>query len=496
MSDSPDTLARAFVLGDVAPREVEELLARHGRLEVSRRVHRLRLLDTFDRRLTRIGMELRLWGAGGPPRWELAEADGSVRGIQAPARTRFAADLPAGPLHHRLVDLTSPRRLLQIASTEIESTTIRIVGGEGEKHLDVCVERYRDDARVAVPDLVWLRPAPGFEDLARSVGDALEAILVSSEIRLRAGFLAPLETAAAPPPPAPGEPLPLAVRSTLAHQLRAFEQNLDGARRNLDSEFLHDLRVATRRSRALLGEVRRELAETAAERLRVELRRIAGATNEARDLDVLLLDLAAEKARAPAEDRPGLHTVELLLRADRLEQARRVRRLLGGSGTARLRKHWHAWLADRCADDAPTIDAVVKKRLRRRVRRLIDDARRTEPATNPADLHELRLAAKKVRYLLEAWGSLVVDDVGAVIRQLKAVQDRLGELNDLAVQHHRLRALAARLDDHRAVLALGAWIERLRTRREQLQHELLEHRESWLPHLEAVAAACRRGRRG
>jgi CHAD domain-containing protein len=493
MSGSSEDPVRTFLLGEVAPREVEAILARHGRLELAREKQSLRLLDTFDRRLTRLGIELRLWGAGARPRWELAEPNGAVRGIKAPARTRFATDLPAGPLQARLADLTSPRRLLQIAGAAIESTTIRIVGSEGEKHLEVLLERYQHGV---VADLLWLRPAPGFETLAQTVEEALEVILEASPITLRADFLAPLESVPEPRPPALGDPLPSALRSTLAHQLRTFELNLDGARRNLDSEFLHDLRVATRRSRALLGEIRRELADPAAERLRAELRRIAGATNEARDLDVLLLDLADEKARAPAEDRHGLHTVELLLRSDRLAQARRVRRLLGGPGTAKLLKHWHAWMADNSPADAPTIEAVATKRLRRRVRRLIDDARRAEPATNPADLHELRLAAKKVRYLLEAWGTLVVDDVGGVIRQLKAVQDRLGELNDLAVQDHRLRALAARLDDHRALLALGAWIERLRARRERRQRELLEHREVWLPQLEAVAVACRRGRRG
>lgn len=495
MSDLAEDLVRTFLLGGVDGREVEALLARHGRLELARQTQRLRLLDTFDRRLTRLGIELRLWGAGAKPRWELVEADGAVRGVRAAARTRFASDLPAGPLQARLDALTSPRRLLPIASTEIASTTIRIVGSEGEKRMEVLLECYPRDAKDPVPDLVWLRPAPGFEELAREVGEALAAILEPSPIRLRASLLAPVESAPAPPTPAPDDPLPEALRSTLAHQLRAFEQNLEGARRNLDSEFLHDLRVATRRSRALLGEVRRELADPAAERLRSELRRIASATNEARDLDVLLLDLAGEMTRAPAEDRPGLHTVELLLRADRLEQARLVRRLLGGPGTARLRKHWHACLARPAPSDAPLVGAVVTKRVRRRVRRLIEDARRAEPATNPADLHELRLAAKKVRYLLEAWGSLVVDDVGGVIRQLKTVQDRLGELNDLAVQDHRLRNLAHRMDDRRALLALGAWLERLRARREQRQQELLEHRESWLPQLEAVAAACRRGRR-
>jgi CHAD domain-containing protein len=62
-------------------------------------------------------------------------------------------------------------------------------------------------------------------------------------------------------------------------------------------------------------------------------------------------------------------------------------------------------------------------------------------AGSPAsDLHELRIACKKLRYLMEFFRSLYpAEAIGQLVRALKTFQDTLGEFQDLEVQQQQLR---------------------------------------------------------
>jgi CHAD domain-containing protein len=58
-------------------------------------------------------------------------------------------------------------------------------------------------------------------------------------------------------------------------------------------------------------------------------------------------------------------------------------------------------------------------------------------------LHDLRKRAKELRYLLECFQTLYPEtERGAFIRELKALQDNLGEFQDCQVQAATLRDMA------------------------------------------------------
>jgi CHAD domain-containing protein len=54
----------------------------------------------------------------------------------------------------------------------------------------------------------------------------------------------------------------------------------------------------------------------------------------------------------------------------------------------------------------------------------------TASAGNPADLHQLRLATKHIRYGLEAFQSLYGRRLGALINTLRETQQKLGSISD------------------------------------------------------------------
>ncbi len=88
-------------------------------------------------------------------------------------------------------------------------------------------------------------------------------------------------------------------------------------------------------------------------------------------------------------------------------------------------------------------------------------ASRVTPASPDDDLHTVRKRGKELRYLLEFFATLHEPAIhrGAV-RELKQLQDCLGEIQDGHVQREAIRALAARMVEDRAapaatLLAMG-----------------------------------------
>jgi len=95
-------------------------------------------------------------------------------------------------------------------------------------------------------------------------------------------------------------------------------------------------------------------------------------------------------------------------------------------------------------------------------------------------LHELRKRCKELRYLLELFGSLY--DPGEqwrAVRELKTLQDCLGEFQDTQVQHEELRAFAEQMMTERAapaatLLAMGEIAAGLILRQRQARSEFAD----------------------
>jgi CHAD domain-containing protein len=92
-------------------------------------------------------------------------------------------------------------------------------------------------------------------------------------------------------------------------------------------------------------------------------------------------------------------------------------------------------------------------------------------------LHQLRIEGKKLRYLLEFFNSLFVQDkIYYLIEKLKILQENLGEFNDLIVQQERLIDSAREITPRsrtgkNAVLALGILIGKLNEKQQVIKKE-------------------------
>ena len=85
-------------------------------------------------------------------------------------------------------------------------------------------------------------------------------------------------------------------------------------------------------------------------------------------------------------------------------------------------------------------------RLDQRVAEFLALAAQSHPATEAAELHELRIAAKRVRYLFEIISEMGYGDATRALAWLRTLQDRIGDWHDLESLEQEIIEIVAERD--------------------------------------------------
>jgi CHAD domain-containing protein len=242
------------------------------------------------------------------------------------------------------------------------------------------------------------------------------------------------------------DPWAEAGRKVLRFHLAKVLARVPGVIAGEDAEEVHAMRVAARRMRAAWRVFGDGFERDAAQRYRAELRAIGGRLGAVRDLDVLLEIVATHGRRRGARQRAGL---EPLLAAWRAERERRHADL-----TEALRsERFTAFVADyRAFVETPGLaalavpphrPAVVRTRMPSTIWAAYQAVWAFDDGLGTADLatlHELRIAAKWLRYTLEFVREPMEPEATALIRTVVALQDLLGDQHDRHVAGELARA--------------------------------------------------------
>lgn len=449
-------------------------------------------LDTFDWRLHDAGGPLvakqsdRVLGLI----WEDArngKAMASCRAARIPSRPD---ELPPGVLRDALAPVVEMRVLLPLARVHSRTRLLRVLDGERKTvaRLRLESDSYADGEGKPSGEptnRLTLVPVKGYARAADRVAQLLEQELgLSAGAPTRAALA--LERAGRTPGDysskldlhlSPEQRADDALRHILRHLLDTLQANVPGARADLDSEFLHDLRVATRRTRSALAQVKDVLPATVVADFKARFGWLGQVTGPARDLDVFVLGFDDYRDSLPQELRADLAPLLPYLEQRRRTAHRDLDRKLGSPHFHRLLKDWRAYLdgpADAGGEPAPlaarTIGEVAGAQLWRTYRQVLKAGRAIGDDSPATDLHALRKRCKKLRYLLEFFASLYPRrHVKPLIKQLKRLLDNLGEFQDLEVQAHELRAFGEDLQGRGGerlpvVLAIGSLIGNLLAR--------------------------------
>jgi CHAD domain-containing protein len=243
-----------------------------------------------------------------------------------------------------------------------------------------------------------------------------------------------------------------------------------------DPEGVHDMRVGTRRLRAALSLYGPALPP-AARALRAELRWLANALGEVRDLDVQLERmerLTAEDGRAASAEVWAPLALVLARRRDEA-RARELLPALDGERYRALLSELHA-LVEGSAGETPAAAeraaTALRPALERRGRRLERALARAGPRASAERRHLARIEAKRARYAIECCAALYGRPARRAITALRRLQELLGAERDASTAADALHAIATGADGSAlpspTLYAMGELAERERVRAQEL----------------------------
>ena len=357
-----------------------------------------------------------------------------------------ARHLPPKALRDLVLALSGGRELAPVATihTRRSETVLRGDSGVLAQVADDRVEARRtlagDEPRL-VSWREWEFELVDGDAALLAAGDALltqaGAKVASTQTKLGRVLDDAAPEAASSKGPRPGKPVGRVLQSYLVDQVEAVLA-ADRAVRRRENEGIHDLRVALRRLRTSLATFRSLVDRDVTDSLRDEMRWVSLTLGTARDAEVVrerLHDLLNDEAPSAA-----LRSARAVLAAAGRADAREARRV--ADETLRSERYLavidalkgliaNPPLTDQSEQKASKVLAGLiandVKRMRKRVK-LVDQAGNPEERT--ARLHDVRKAAKRLRYACEAAGPVLGSKVARVEKSAKDIQAILGDHHD------------------------------------------------------------------
>lgn len=228
-------------------------------------------------------------------------------------------------------------------------------------------------------------------------------------------------------------PFGLAAQSVISKLHDQLVKNIPGALAGEDIEALHDARVASRRLRAALRVFRIALPKTENAAVQGQVRLITQSLGQVRDQDVFLGFL-----QGYAADHPDSDIEWLILREQHIREGARLRMLdaLRGIDDRVLAANVAAMLDGAIMTDERGRHAFARQAPRLTKSRLKEIGATLPALENPQDIsghHAARIAAKRLRYTMEAFLPCFGDPLNDQIAKVKLLQERLGQVHDCDV---------------------------------------------------------------
>jgi CHAD domain-containing protein len=226
------------------------------------------------------------------------------------------------------------------------------------------------------------------------------------------------------------------------HYLHTLLTAMEGVRQAEDSECLHHTRVASRRLRSILPLFTECLSRQTCNRWRKHLRRLTRALGAARDTDVQMawaqhfLD-----HEASTQERPGVERLLLRLQQQRYALHPPVIKALDRFVASQCSDEMEERLAQLAEDtqasdgDVPgrSVYRTMRKLIRQRLKALQAYAPYVQQPECHAELHAMRIAAKRLRYTMQAFAPLYADALKEPIGAAETLQTLLGDIRDCDV---------------------------------------------------------------
>jgi len=456
---------------------------------------RFSFFDTFDWRL--FNKSLVLYGSGHKLFLRKPAKSKIIHTIEITSFPVFIWDFPDGALKRHLAPIIKMRALLKLVEVYSRSTPYRVLNRDEKTVARLVSEDIRSSGAKDAPALathLWLKPVKGYpkylRDLSKRFEEAGLTIRHKEEISYKAlafedkrpGSYSAKVDIQLDPDMRSDEATKVILRFLL-HVIRINETNIA---KDLDTEFVHDYRVAIRRTRSALGQIQFVFPAKTTDRFKKDFAFVGKLSNDLRDLDVYLLNEAPYKAMLPPVLRDDIDPLFDHLRKKRSKALQKVISGLKSKKYVKILEDWEAFLNQPRQDggaapnaELPIIELACK-RIYKKYRSVVKAGNLILENAEDEMLHVLRIHCKKLRYLMEFFSSLFPrKKINVLIEQLKKLQDNLGDFNDLCVQEEYLLNITKELPTtHRqlkkTLVAIGSLVGILGRERKMVKDAFAE----------------------
>ena len=376
--------------------------------------------------------------------------DGGI--LQQPGKGtgRFVQNFPSGPVRDAMVDFPRLRALMNMGRGEVTTRSIAIL--DELQKTQVRCNLMSLQTKFGSVTLVRVSRLRGYDKAFSAVCAALDSMKQTGRGVDVAKVLFPDQLWYQAKPDiaiSKSEPSIDVAVDIIRTFLTVARQNEDGVIADIDTEFLHDYRVALRRIRSVLSLFKGVFPEDRTAEFKQTFSELMAPTGRMRDLDVYLLEKDKYFNLIPNNIHPGLEAMFAEFEKERARELLRLSRRFKSAAYNRtmadLRRQFdgsvpleHGLNADRAAFDyACTL-------IWKRYRKVCKLARSISDDTPDEAVHDLRIDCKKLRYLMEFFAPLFeARDFKTILKPLKKLQDNLGLFNDYSVQQETLLSFVA-----------------------------------------------------
>lgn len=271
-------------------------------------------------------------------------------------------------------------------------------------------------------------------------------------------------------------PADIACKTIFNHLLRTIKVNEQGTIADTDSEFLHDFRVAVRRTRTLLSQVKSVLPDEVVAKYKEFFSWLGKITGETRDLDVYLLNFDQYKKKLPPIIRQSINPLQHFLLTKQQKAQQQLAKKLRSNKYSTTLTEWEEYLLSSSlktpteAESNLTIKELADQRIWKTYKQVIKEGEAIDKQSSPEALHKLRKTSKKLRYLMEFFQSLYPErQIDTLIKRLKNMQEVLGDYQDYAIQQEQLKQFSDEMQGintpNKTFLAMGVLIQEFEVRK-------------------------------
>lgn len=221
---------------------------------------------------------------------------------------KFYQQFEQSEIRNKLESMLEMRALLPICTVAVQSQQFNIINSDKKTTLRLIVEEYEH-----IKHRVLLQPIKGYDQEAEAISNLLisqlgliatrKSVLLEALKQENKSIYLPKKVISL----TPEMPADIAIKIIYSQLLKTIKYNEQGTINNTDSEFLHDFRVAVRKTRSALSQLKKILPNDINAHYAQFFSWLGSITSETRDLDVYLLNFEQYKNDLPLAMREHLN---------------------------------------------------------------------------------------------------------------------------------------------------------------------------------------------